>query len=77
MHLLVDNLSDSTKCTVKQLGLYPHFTFNNYFFATIAIYEIMWGKYCKAGQATNVNVIQRMRFSYWIKKGYRHALVSV
>jgi len=26
------------------------------------------GKYCKAGHSTDVNVIWRMRFAYWINK---------
>ena len=26
------------------------------------------GKYCKAVQATDVNIIRRMRFAYWFKK---------
>ena len=35
-----------------------------------AIYEIMWKKYGRAGEATDdcVHLIQRMRFAFWLSK---------
>ena len=32
------------------------------------VYEIMWEKYCTAGQATDDNIIRRMRIVCWITK---------
>jgi hypothetical protein len=29
-----------------------HFMFNKFFFGNSAVYETMWKKYCRAGQAT-------------------------
>jgi len=34
-----------------------------FFFENRAVYEIMWKKYCAAGQATDANIIQRMRIA--------------
>jgi hypothetical protein len=34
----------------------PHFVLNNFFFNR-AVYEIMWEKYCRAGQATDDNMV--------------------
>jgi hypothetical protein len=33
-----------------------------------AVYEIMWGKYGKAGQATDDKIMGRMRCACWIPK---------
>jgi hypothetical protein len=33
-----------------------------------AVYEIMWKKYGRARQATDDNIIRRMRFACWITK---------
>jgi hypothetical protein len=33
-----------------------------------AVYEIMWKKYGTAGQATDGNIIRRMRVACWITK---------
>ena len=44
--------------------------FNNFFlffFGNRAVYE-MWKKYGRARQATDGNIILRMRFAYWITK---------
>ena len=35
-----------------------HFVFNNLFFENRAVYEIMWKKYCRAGQNTGSNMAQ-------------------
>jgi len=39
------------------------------------VYEIMWGKYCTAGQATDVNIIRRMRTVWWLQEGYKCTLI--
>ena len=39
-----------------------------FFFENLAVYEIMCEKYCRAGQATDANIIRRMRFACWIPK---------
>jgi len=36
--------------------------------AVYKIYKIMWKKYVIAGQATDGNIIRRMRFACWISK---------
>ena len=47
-----------------------HFMFSNLFlFENRAVYEIIWKKYCRAGQATDDNIIWRMRIACWIIKG--------
>jgi hypothetical protein len=33
-----------------------------------AVYELMWGKYGRAGQATDDNITRRMRIACWIPK---------
>jgi hypothetical protein len=33
-----------------------------------ALYEIIWKKYDRARQATNGNVMRRMRFACWMSK---------
>jgi hypothetical protein len=33
-----------------------HFMFNKFYFENRAVYEIMWKKYCTAGQATDDNL---------------------
>jgi hypothetical protein len=33
-----------------------------------AVYEIMWKKYGTARQATDDNIVRRMRFACWITK---------
>ena len=33
-----------------------HFVFSNFFYENRAVYEIMWEKYCRAGQATDGNM---------------------
>ena len=35
---------------------YTHFMFNNFFFENHAVYEIMWKKYCRAGQTIDDNM---------------------
>jgi hypothetical protein len=45
-----------------------HFMFNTIFPENRAIYEIMWEKYGRARQATDDNMIRRMRFACWITK---------
>ena len=45
-----------------------HFMFNNFFPENRAVYEIMWKKFCTAGQATDDNIIRRMRIVRWITK---------
>jgi len=43
-----------------------HFVFSN-IFRYCTVYEIMW-KTCRAGQATDDNLIRRMRIACWISK---------
>jgi hypothetical protein len=45
-----------------------HFRFNNLVSENLAFYVIMWKKYCTVGQATEENIIRRMRFPRWIPK---------
>jgi hypothetical protein len=48
-----------------------HFGCSNFFFFFFenrAVYEIMWGKYCRAGQATNSSRISYIRFPCYIPK---------
>jgi len=46
-----------------------HFMFNKFFFfENLTVYEIMWKKYGRAGQATAYNIIWRMRVAYWLTK---------
>ena len=44
--------------------------FSNIFFFSEnrAVYEVMWKKYCTAGQATDGNIIRPMRFAFWLTK---------
>jgi len=44
-----------------------YFMFNNYF-PTIVPFIRRRGKLCRAGQATDYNIIQRMRIGCWITK---------
>jgi len=39
-----------------------------FFSENLAIYKKMCEKYCRAGQATDDNIIRRMRFACWIPK---------
>jgi len=41
------------------------------------LYEIMWGKYSTVRQATDDNIIRRMRFVYWINKNHTNNTYSV
>jgi hypothetical protein len=45
-----------------------HFVFRILFFENLAFHEIMWKKYGRAQQATNDNIIWRMRIACWINK---------
>jgi len=41
--------------------------FNNIlFFENGAVFEIMWKKYSRAGQATDDNIIRPVLIAYWI-----------
>jgi hypothetical protein len=52
--------------TVEKIKTY--FIFNkDFFFRKSFRYEIMWKKYCTAGQATDDNIIRRMRIACWIR----------
>jgi len=42
--------------------------FNNLFFGNGAVYEIMWKKYFRAGQATDDGVIWHIHIAFWISK---------
>jgi len=42
--------------------------FNDHFPENLAVYEIMWEKYCTARQATDENATRRMRFACRIPK---------
>jgi len=44
-----------------------HFVFSNLFFENPAGYEIMWKKYFRAKQATDDNILRRMRIACWIQ----------
>jgi len=46
---------------------------SNIFPQNRAVYEIMWGKYGRAGQASDDNIIWRMRFTCSITKARIHA----
>ena len=46
------NVSDNS-CRENQN---THFVFSNFFFEKRTVYEIMWKKYCRAGQATDDNM---------------------
>jgi len=50
--LRMRNVSDKS-CRENQN---PHFAFINFFFENPVVYEIMWTKYCRAGQATDNNM---------------------
>ena len=44
-----------------------HFMFNNIlFFENGTVFEIVWKKYSRAGQATDDNIIRPMPIAYWI-----------
>jgi hypothetical protein len=43
------NVSDKTRRENQN----THFVFSNFFLANLAVCEIMWKKYCRAGQATD------------------------
>jgi hypothetical protein len=45
-----------------------HYMFNNFFSEDSAVYETMWKKYGTVGQATDNNIIWRMRFACWVTK---------
>jgi hypothetical protein len=45
-----------------------HFMFNNFFSENRTVYDIMSEMYCGARQATDDNIIQRMRFECWKTK---------
>jgi hypothetical protein len=45
-----------------------HFMFNASFSENRAVYEIMGGKYCKAGDATDDNRTRLMRIACWIRE---------
>ena len=47
--LRMRNVSDKS-CTENRN---THFVFSSFFFENRAVYEIMWEKYCRAGQATD------------------------
>ena len=40
----------------------------NVFYENRAVYELMWKKYATGRDATNDNLIERMRFACWITK---------
>jgi hypothetical protein len=62
--LRMRNLSDKS-CRENEK---THISCSITFFSEIrAVYEIMWKKYCRAGQAT-VDIIRRMRIACWIPK---------
>jgi hypothetical protein len=45
-----------------------HILYSIIFSENIAVCEIMWKKCCRAKQATDDNIIRRMRFACWITK---------
>jgi hypothetical protein len=45
-----------------------HFSFNNFFSENRAVYEINVKKYVRTRQATEGNMIRRMRFARWVTK---------
>jgi hypothetical protein len=62
------NSSWNEKCFRQKLyrNKNTHSIFNNYFPESRAVCEIMWKKYGRARQATDDNIIRRMRISCWI-----------
>jgi hypothetical protein len=64
--ILLRMRNDSDKvCTVNQN---QNFTFNSFFSENLAVYETMWKKFCGAGEATDDNIIRRIRFACWKNK---------
>jgi hypothetical protein len=48
-----------------------HCVFRKVFFPeNRAVYDMMWKKCCTAGEATEDDIIRRMRFACWITKAY-------
>jgi hypothetical protein len=45
-----------------------HISYSITFFENRSVYEIMWKKYGTARQATDDNIIRRMRFARWVTK---------
>jgi hypothetical protein len=45
-----------------------HLIFTKLVSESSAVYEIIWKKYGRARQATDGNIIWRMRIAYWISK---------
>jgi hypothetical protein len=58
------NVSDKS-CRENQN---THFMFNNFFSENPVVYEIMWKENGRARQATDENIIRRMRIARWITK---------
>jgi hypothetical protein len=50
-----------------------HLIYVNFFFENRAVYEIIWKKYCTAGQATDDNIINCMRFTCWVNATDKHS----
>ena len=59
-----EEFSDKS-CTGNQN---THLTFSNFLFRNCLVYEIVWEKCGRDGQAIDSNVIRRMRFARWITK---------
>jgi hypothetical protein len=45
-----------------------HFVLSNFFSENRAVFEIMWEKYGRTRQATDDNIIRRMRVVCWITR---------
>ena len=45
-----------------------HFMLNKFLSENHAVHEIMWKNYCTTGQATDDNIIRRMRMTSWVIK---------
>jgi len=62
---IMRNVSDKS-CRENQN---THFVFSNYFFSeNRAVYEVMWKNMATVGQATDDNIVWRMRIAYSITK---------
>ena len=45
--------------------------FNNFSSQNLAVYDVMYKEYCRTRQTIDGNIIQRMRFAFWILKALR------
>jgi hypothetical protein len=66
--VFLDSIICLQEKTVNVEKIKTHFIFNSFFSKNRVVYETMWKKYRIARQATDGNIIRRMRFACWITK---------